>query len=185
MLKYICKLYLKITGFRVTGVDPETIDKKLFIVYPHTSNWDFPLGIAVKFGTPITVNYIAKDALFKPPHGFIFRWLGGIPVNRSKRSNFVDTMVNLYNTNDKLSLAISPEGTRKKVHKFKTGFYHIAHNAKVPIMMVKFDYGKKEVFFGEPFYTSGVYSDDLKFIIEFFEGTQGKIKENVGDWSQE
>ena len=93
MLKFICRLILKIWGFKVTGPNPELVPKKVYAVYPHTSNWDFPLGILMKFAMPIDVNYVAKDSLFKWPYGFIFRWLGGIPVDRSKSTNFVDMMV--------------------------------------------------------------------------------------------
>ncbi|MBK8348603.1 MAG: 1-acyl-sn-glycerol-3-phosphate acyltransferase [Saprospiraceae bacterium] len=80
---------------------------------PHTSNWDFPLGILMKFAMPIDVNYVGKTSLFKWPYGWLFRWLGGIPVDRKKNTNFVDSMVALYNKYDRLAFAIAPEGTRK------------------------------------------------------------------------
>jgi len=185
MIKWIASSIFKLWGFKVTGIDPETIPKKLYIVYPHTSNWDFPVGILMKFGIPINVNYIAKDSLFKWPYGFIFRKLGGIPVNRKERTNFVDTMVNMYKKHERLAFAMAPEGTRKKVRKFKTGFYYIAHNAQIPIIMVKFDWGNKLVDYSEPFYTSGVYRDDLKRIINHFRGTIGHTPENACQWEDE
>jgi 1-acyl-sn-glycerol-3-phosphate acyltransferase len=185
MLKFICRLILKIWGFKVTGPNPELVPKKVYAVYPHTSNWDFPLGILMKFAMPIDVNYVAKDSLFKWPYGFIFRWLGGIPVDRSKSTNFVDMMVDQYNKYDRLAFAMAPEGTRQRVQKFKSGFYYIAHKANVPIILVKFDFGNKEVHYSEPFYTTGVYADDLRFIIDHFKGTQGCIPELACQWEDE
>jgi 1-acyl-sn-glycerol-3-phosphate acyltransferase len=185
MLKLISKLLLKIWGFRITGPNPETIPKKVYVVYPHTSNWDFPLGILLKFGMPLKVNFVGKSSLFKWPYGGLFRWLGGIPVDRTKSTYFVDSMVNLYNSHDQLSFAISPEGTRKRVRKFKTGFYYIAYLAKVPIIFVKFDFGNKEVNFSQPFTPSGVYSEDLKIIINHFKGTKGYNPELGCQWEDE
>ncbi len=185
MLKWLSRLLLKLWGFRWTGIDPETIPKKLYVVYPHTSNWDFPLGILIKFGMPINVNYIAKDSLFKWPYGILFRKLGGIPVDRKKSTNFVDTMVAMYAAHDRLAFAIAPEGTRKKVNKFKSGFYYIAHLSGIPIILVKFDHRKKIVDFSEPMMTTGDYKSDLKIIIEHFRGTIGYVPENACQWEDE
>ncbi|MBK9742169.1 MAG: 1-acyl-sn-glycerol-3-phosphate acyltransferase [Saprospiraceae bacterium] len=185
MVKMLCRFLLKLWGFKVTGPNPEVVPKKVYAVYPHTSNWDFLLGILLKFAMPIDVNYIAKDSLFRWPHGILFRKLGGIPVDRSKNNNFVDTMANLYNKYDKLAFAISPEGTRKSVSKFKSGFYYIAVKAKVPIILVKFDFGNKVVDYSEPFYPTGVYADDLPFIIKHFKGTKGKNPELACQWEDE
>ena len=185
MLKIICGLILKIWGFRVTGPNPELIPKKVYAVYPHTSNWDFPLGIMLKFAMPIEVNYVGKDSLFKWPYGWFFRWLGGIPVDRKKSTNFVDNMVRLYGQYDKLAFALAPEGTRKRVQKFKSGFYYIAHKAQVPIILVKFDFGHKIVDFSEPFYTTGVYADDMKLIINHFKGVKGVNPELACQWEDE
>ncbi|MFZ1750683.1 MAG: 1-acyl-sn-glycerol-3-phosphate acyltransferase [Saprospiraceae bacterium] len=185
MLKLLCRAILKLWGFKVTGPNPELIDKKVYAVYPHTSNWDFPLGIILKFAMPIDVNYVGKDSLFKWPYGWIFRMWGGIPVDRSKSTNFVDTMVDQYSKYDKLAFAMAPEGTRKRVRKFRTGFYYIAHKAKVPIIFVKFDFGNKDVNFSEPFYTTGVYKDDLKLIIKHFEGTKGYNPALACQWEDE
>jgi 1-acyl-sn-glycerol-3-phosphate acyltransferase len=179
MIQFICRLILKIWGFKQTGTYPSHIPKKIYAVYPHTSNWDFPLGILLKGAIPMGVKYIAKDSLFKWPYGWLFRKLGGIPVDRSKSTNFVDAMVDLYQRYDRLSFAIAPEGTRKKVDKFKSGFYYIAVKAKIPIILVKFDYKNKEVHFSDPFYPSGNYDEDLKLIIAHFRGTVGKNPEQA------
>jgi 1-acyl-sn-glycerol-3-phosphate acyltransferase len=185
VIKLFCRLILKIWGFKITGTVPHHIKKKMYAVYPHTSNWDFPLGILMKFGIPLDVKYIAKDSLFRFPFGWFFKGLGGIPVNRKKSTNFVDMMVDLYDQYDVLSFAIAPEGTRKRVQKFKTGFYYIAVKAKIPIILVKFDYEHKEVNYSEPFYPTGVYSDDLKFIINHFKGTKGKNEALACQWEDE
>ncbi len=185
MIKWLCRFLLKIWGFKWIGFETETIPKKVYAVYPHTSNWDFPLGILLKFAVPLNVNYVGKDSLFKWPYGFIFRKLGGIPVERSKRTNFVDMMVNLYKEYDVISFALAPEGTRKKVTKFKSGFYYIAHNAQVPIIFVKFDFGNKVVDFSEPFTTTGDYKKDMVFIINHFKGTQGIHQELACQWEDE
>jgi 1-acyl-sn-glycerol-3-phosphate acyltransferase len=172
-------------GFKVTGIDPELYPQKVFVVYPHTSNWDFPLGILCKFGMPINVNFVAKASLFRWPFGKFFRFLGGIPVERGRSTNFVDQMIKLYDQYPVLGLAIAPEGTRKYVGKFKSGFYYIADGAKVPIIMVKFDWGNRVVDYSEPFYTTGNYNNDLKSFIEHFKGTQGYIAANGSDWAEE
>ncbi|MBK9256426.1 MAG: 1-acyl-sn-glycerol-3-phosphate acyltransferase [Saprospiraceae bacterium] len=186
MIRLICRLILyKIWGFRYTGHYPGEIAKKLYIVYPHTSNWDFPIGILLKGAIPMEVNYVGKDSLFKWPYGWFFRWLGGIPVNRSQRSNFVEMMVGLYNKYDRLSFALAPEGTRKRVRKFRSGFYYIALKADIPLVMVKFDFKNKVVNFSEPFKVSGDYKTDLKFIIHHFKGTQGKNPKLACQWEDE
>ena len=185
MLQRLSKWLLALWGFKVTGFYPESIPKKVYAVYPHTSNWDFLLGILVKFSMPIDVNYVGKDSLFKWPYGFIFRKLGGIPVDRSKSNQFVDQMAEQYQKYPKLAFAIAPEGTRKKVGKFKSGFYYIAVKANVPIILVKFDFGQRIVDFSEPFYPTGDYVKDMKFIIQNFKGTKGKNPEMATQWEDE
>ncbi|MCB0660433.1 MAG: 1-acyl-sn-glycerol-3-phosphate acyltransferase [Saprospiraceae bacterium] len=173
-MKYLSRLILFLWGFKITGIDPEIIPKKLYAVYPHTSNWDFPLGLLLRRAMPIRVNFIAKSSLFKFPFGWIFRSLGGIPVERSSSHNFVDTMVQVYNTHERIAFAIAPEGTRRRVTKFKSGFYYIALNAHIPIILVTFDFGKKVCNFSEPFTPTGDYKKDMSFIIQHFQGAKGK-----------
>jgi 1-acyl-sn-glycerol-3-phosphate acyltransferase len=146
-------------------------------VIPHTSNWDFPVGILLKFGYRMDVQYIAKHTLFRPPFGWFFRWTGGIPVDRSKKNNFVNAMVETLKKYDKISLSLAPEGTRKKVKKLKSGFYWIAHKSNVPLIFVRFDWGKKIVSFSDPFHTTGEYEADLKVIKEHFKSASGRIPE--------
>lgn len=161
-------------GFKILGNYPHEIKKKIVIVIPHTSNWDFPLGVLTKFAMPLDLNYVGKASLFKPPFGFFFRALGGVPVDRSKSNNYVASRVEEFRNRDAFTLVIAPEGTRKKVNRLRTGFYYIALQAGIPIIMCQFDWAKKEVVFREPFYPSGDWDADLLIIKDYFKDVQGK-----------
>jgi len=148
-------------------------------VGPHTSNWDFIFGVAYRSILSMNkVHFLGKKELFMPPFGFIFRALGGTPVDRHHKHNMVDQVVEIFNKNSSFKLAISPEGTRKKVDKLRTGFYFIAKKANVPIIMVGLDFKKKQVTFSEPFYTSDNREKDFLHILNFFEPIEGKIPTN-------
>jgi 1-acyl-sn-glycerol-3-phosphate acyltransferase len=177
MIKWICGILLKIWGFKITGIDPNQIKKKIYVVVAHTSNWDFPLGILTKGYAGLDVKYVAKASLFKWPYGWFFRALGGIPVDRSKSNNFVSSVANAIKSKDQISIALAPEGTRKKVDKLKSGFYYIAKEANVPIIPTKWDFKNKEVHFGEPFYPSDDEIKDLAFFDDYFKDVVGKIPE--------
>jgi 1-acyl-sn-glycerol-3-phosphate acyltransferase len=177
MMSKISHWLLKLWGFKFTGHFTSFPKRVMFVIMPHTSNWDFPLGVLIRSALQLKLNYIAKSSLFKWPYGFIFRWLGGIPVDRSKSSNFVDSVVDSIADMKDLSLAMSPEGTRKRVDKLKSGFYWIAIGAKMPLVFVKFDYGNKEINFAPPYIPTGDYASDLKIIEAHFKGVAGKIPE--------
>ncbi|HKK87874.1 MAG TPA: lysophospholipid acyltransferase family protein [Saprospiraceae bacterium] len=177
MLNRISSWILKVLGWRVTGKPPRDLKKYIIIVIPHTSNWDFPLGLLVRSKTGIQVNFIGKKSLFKPPWGFLFRRLGGYPVDRTKRASFVDNAVELFKENERFALTIAPEGTRSRTDHLKSGFYYIALGAKVPIIMVKFDYEHKVVDFADPFEPTGEKEDDFEFIEAHFKGVRGKHPE--------
>lgn len=174
MLSQISKFILSLLGWKITGAYPHHIDKFIIIVAPHTSNWDFPLGLLVRSAIKAKISFIGKSSLFKPPHGFIFRWLGGYPVDRTKNNNLVDSVVNLYNSSKKLTIVITPEGTRKKVEKIKTGFYFIAKGANIPILPVKFDFEHKDVNFGNLFYPTADKDADIEHIVNYYRGVKGK-----------
>lgn len=177
MFSAISKAILSLFGWKIEGAYPHHIPKKVLAVMPHTSNWDFPLGLLVRSAVGADIQYIGKSSLFKPPHGFLFRWLGGVPVDRSKRNGFVDAMVHLFNTRQKLTIVIAPEGTRKKVDQLRTGFYHIARRAGIPIILTQFDYPSKTVRFGAPFYPSDDMAADFHAIYDYFRGITGKHPE--------
>ena len=144
------------------------------IVCPHTSNWDFILGLLVKWALGLEIRYIGKHQLFRRPFGFIFRALGGYPVNRTKSNNLVQQVAELFKTEEQFVLALAPEGTRKKVETIKTGFYHIAETANVPILPVGFDFSKKEVILTKPYYVQGNKAAAMKYFIDFFSTLKGK-----------
>ena len=182
MIRWICRGLIKLWGFRIEGNFPVKDPKKLYIVMPHTSNWDFPLGVLMKIGYRMDVQYIAKHSLFKPPFGWFFRLTGGIPVDRSKSSNMVDAVVDLYNRHETISIALAPEGTRKRTEGIRSGFYYIAFKAKVPLIFVRFDFGNKRVTYSEAFYPSGNYDQDLPIIEEHFRGVEGCVPNNFYLW---
>lgn len=173
----ISRAILSLFGWKIEGEFRHDIPKKILVVVPHTSNWDFPLGILVRSAVRANIQFIGKDSLFKPPHGFIFRWLGGVPVDRSKSNNFVDNMIRTYNSHEKLTTVIAPEGTRKKVDRLRTGFYHIAVGAGIPMILTQFDFEHKVVRFREPFYPTGDKEADFKVIYDYFRGIKGKHPE--------
>ena len=177
MVKKLAKFVLKLLGFKITGQYPYHLKKKIFSVVPHTSNWDFPLGILLKWSLGAKINFIGKRSLFRKPFGWIFKYLGGIPVDRTKSSNTVQAIVDAFNREDEMALAIAPEGTRKKVDTLKRGFYFISKLSKVPVIFVKFDYQNKTIDFSEPFYPSEDESKDWDFINSYFDGILGKVPE--------
>jgi 1-acyl-sn-glycerol-3-phosphate acyltransferase len=163
----------KIFGWRVEGFRAPVALQHVAIALPHTSNWDFPVGVMARSIHQIPhVKFIGKASLFRFPFGFIFRALGGHPVDRSKSTNYVSAVVDIFKKNPTFSVCIAPEGTRKYVTKLKTGFYFIAKEAKVPLVLIKFDFAAKCVHFSAPYYLTN-YDDDMKYIVEYFNGTQG------------
>ena len=182
MLKAICSfILLKLWGWKIESVFPKDIKKSVIIVIPHTSNWDFPIGILLRPIIHLKTNFVGKKSLFNFPLGILMRALGGVAVDRSKHSNFVDAVVEVYNNHDQFSLTLTPEGTRSKVKTLKSGFYYIAYKAQVPIVCAKFDWGKKVLGFSAPFYPTGDYEKDLPKILEYFKGIKGRIPENDFD----
>lgn len=152
------------------------LTKSVVIVGPHTSNWDFILGLAIRSKLRLQhFKFLGKKELFDGPFGFFFRKLGGFPVDRSAKHNMVDQVVALFNAHETFTLVVSPEGTRKKVERLRTGFYHIAKKAGVPIIMVAFDFGHKQAFFSVPFFPGNDEEADLQNIIGFYAPVKGKI----------
>lgn len=173
MFKHLSRIILKTRGWKVVGEFP-SLNKYVIIMAPHTSNWDFIISLLVRSATDLKSRFLAKDSLFKPPVGWLFKKLGGYPVDRSKSKRLVDKVIDIYNKEDLFIVTIAPEGTRKKVKDWKSGFYYIAHGANVPIVMAAIDYGTKEVKISEPFYPTGDYEKDLLEIKSFYKGVKGK-----------
>lgn len=178
MLSKISSYILKKMGWQIVGSYPYNIKKKVIIVVPHTSNWDFPLGLLFRSAIKAKIHFVGKESLFRFPHGFIFRLLGGFPVKRDKKHNQVEQIARYFETREEFALTLAPEGTRKRVDTLKTGFYHIAVRAKVPIIMIKFDCEKKHFVIHEPLYPSGDLDKDMEIVNKFFRGTIGLNPKN-------
>ncbi len=142
--RWIGRTALRLAGWRVEGNFPDT-GRLVAAVAPHTSNWDFLLGAAAMFALDLKVSFIGKHTLFVWPFSAILRWMGGIPVDRSASRGLVGEAVDAFRGEPARVLAIAPEGTRKKVERFKTGFLHIARGAGVPVVLVGLDYSMRAV----------------------------------------
>ena len=178
MLRPLYLLLFNIFGWKTSGTFPPGLKKFIIAVAPHTSNWDFPLGLAARSILRIQkAQFLGKSQLFRPPFGWFFRLLGGHPVERTTRKDMVEQVVKIFNKHDAFILAMAPEGTRKKVDKLRTGFYYIAKGAQVPIIPVGFDFGKKEVIVSQPVYPTENIDDDLEKILVFYRTIRGRNPE--------
>jgi len=173
MFYHLSRLILKILGWKVTGLYPSDVKKLILVAAPHTSNWDFPLGLMIRSVIKKDVKYIGKASLFRPPLGWILKPLGGMPVDRTKSNNFVEAVVKKFNEKEELAILFAAEGSRKRVEKFKTGFYHIARLAKIPILPTVLDYDKKEFRFLDLVWPTSNFAEDLAHIESLFRGTRG------------
>jgi 1-acyl-sn-glycerol-3-phosphate acyltransferase len=177
MFRWLCRQCLRLMGWKSVGDFPVGLKKYVVIVAPHTSGWDFVIGVMFRSVLHMEkAHYLGKAELFKPPFGFLFRWLGGYPVDRSSRHNMVEQVVNIFQQHDEFVLALSPEGTRQRVDRLRTGFYNIARQAKVPIVMIGFDYQRKLVLIDKPFDVTNE-EVDMKRILDFFRPVRGKFAE--------
>ncbi len=169
-------IYFKLLGWQMSGDFPE-LDKCVVIVVPHTHWHDFFLGVLVRRIINKNINFIAKKSLFNPPFGWYFKWMGGAPIDRSKSSDKVAAIAEIFKERKQFRLALAPEGTRKKVDQWKTGFYYIAKAANVPIVMVAFDFGKKLVKISGVHWTTEDKETDFKVYHKFYEGVIGRVPE--------
>jgi 1-acyl-sn-glycerol-3-phosphate acyltransferase len=153
--------------------------KFVIIAAPHTSNWDFPyfLGLADKLDLPLS--FMGKESLFRWPFAGVMKELGGVPVNRSSSHNMVDQMIAEFARRDTFMLAIAPEGTRGKVERWKTGFYHIAMGAGVPLVCGLMDYAKKRGGLGPAIYPTGDYEADMAKVAEIYRSCTPKHPERA------
>lgn len=147
----------------------------MVIVVPHTSWHDFYLGLMVRRILGVDIKYLAKKELFKPPFGWYFKWMGGTALDRTPGQNKVEAIAAIFDQKEEFRLAIAPEGTRKKVAEWKTGFYYIARSANVPIVMIAFDFGRKQVKISKPLWTTNDREQDFLEIREFYKEVTGKV----------
>jgi len=168
-------LFLKLAGWRVEGALPPEAKKSVFIAAPHTSNWDLPYTLMVAFVLRLNIHWMGKASLFRFPFGGLMRWLGGIAVDRSKSNNLVAASAQaIALAPGALQLIVPPEGTRAKSRYWKSGFFHIAVAAGVPIVMAYMDYSRKVSGLGPVFYASGDLEADMVAIKAFYAPFKGK-----------
>ncbi len=170
------KAVLRLLGWDFEGEIPN-LPKMVVIGAPHTSNWDFLVGMATLLGLGFGVQWIGKHTLFRPPFGGVMRLLGGVPVNRETSKGLVAQVVEEFKQRERFALGVAPEGTRKRVEKWKTGFYFMAHGAGVPILPAFFDYPRKRVGVGPLLHHSGDLEADLATLRAFYAPFQGKNPE--------
>ena len=167
------KLFLRVRGWRVEGRLPAGT-KAVAIAAPHTSNWDLPLMLAVSYVLGVKPSWLGKRQLFVGPLGWLLRRLGGIPVDRARRTNLVEQVTAYFATVDQLFLVIPPSGTRKRATHWKSGFYHIARGAQVPIICAFLDYRRKVGGVGPTVVPSGDVRADMRIIRDFYAQVTGK-----------
>jgi 1-acyl-sn-glycerol-3-phosphate acyltransferase len=171
--QFLARLFIRMTGWKPDGVRPEA-NQFVLIAAPHTTNWDFVYLLAFASYFELEISWMGKQSLFRWPFGQIMRALGGISVRREKRENLVMAMARSFDDHPILGLVVPAEGTRGHVEYWKSGFYHIANTANVPIVMSYLDYAKKTGGFGPAFSPSGDVRKDMDFIRAFYAGRQGK-----------
>jgi 1-acyl-sn-glycerol-3-phosphate acyltransferase len=172
LLRHMTNLVFRLMGWRVEGKLPD-LPKFILIGAPHTSNWDFFMFLGVIFHLRENVRFMGKAELFRSPLGWFFYWCGGIPVDRKKSQGLVDQMVTACEKSDRFILTIAPEGTRHFVTEWKMGFYHIARNAGIPIVMAIVDGKNKTMRVGQVFHPTENMAADIKAIQEYFAGVVG------------
>lgn len=179
MMKTIAATILKMVGWRVSFALPSR-DKYVLVGAPHTSNWDFPLGLLAMWASGLRCNWVGKHTLFKGPLGPIMRGIGGIPVDRLGSVGFVKKVIDIFASRDQFVLAISPEGTRSLTKHWKGGFYHIALAAKVPVALGYIDYPRKQIGIDRMFEPSGDIVADFAILQEYYQDKIGKRPEKQG-----
>lgn len=164
---------LRLLGWRVEGEIPN-LPKFVIAVAPHTSNWDFVVGLAAMFALDLRIGYLSKHTLFRWPFGGLMRWTGAIPVDRSSPHGVVAESVAAFSKVDRRILAIAPEGTRSRVRQFKSGFLQIARGAQVPVVLASLDWAAKVVRLGPAFEPGEDVEADRRRTEAFFASVRGK-----------
>jgi 1-acyl-sn-glycerol-3-phosphate acyltransferase len=160
LFRPVARAWLWSTGFRVIGQFPD--DRKFVVIAaPHTSNWDLPHTLAAGIHYGKSIHWMGKATIFRWPFGGLMRWLGGISIDRSQSTNAVAAMVDVFAARSDLALVVAPSGTRSATARWKSGFYHIAHGAQVPLVLAYIDYKRREVGIADVLVPTGDYEADL------------------------
>ena len=165
----LCQKLFIAQGWQIQGEIPN-LAKAVAIVSPHTSNIDAWYGFLAVAALGLKITVLGKDSLFKPPFKPLLNWIGIIPVQRNSAHGLTQQVVNRIQQTNEIWIGLAPEGTRKKATQLKSGFYHIAHAANIPIVMLSFDYDHKTIHCLGTFYPSGNYTQDLKKILQHYVG---------------
>jgi 1-acyl-sn-glycerol-3-phosphate acyltransferase len=173
-VKYLARAILRLGGWRIEGAKPD-LEKYVLVAAPHTSNWDFLWMICMAYALEIRVSWLGKDALFNPLVGWFFRLLGGIPVDRSAPSDLVSRLASRFASSKDLVLLVPVEGTRSHAPHWKSGFYHIAGAARVPVVLGFLDYAKCTGGFGPTVVPTGDVASDMNVVRGFYAGIAGKF----------
>lgn len=176
----LCLGVLSLFGWR-TVYKPPTEPKGIILVYPHTSNWDFMIGILFSYGYGLGASWIAKHSAFRWPLGPVLRRMGGIPIDRRKARGTIGAMVEAYRESDSLWIAITPEGTRSHTNHWKSGFYRIALAADVPCALGFIDFKTRTVSIATYVRFTGQTEKDLDVLRKFFAGKRGLHREKEGE----
>ncbi|MEL0650547.1 1-acyl-sn-glycerol-3-phosphate acyltransferase [Algibacter sp. TI.3.09] len=171
-------IYFKVLGWQIVGntdFSKDTVKKAVIIAAPHTSWHDFYIGVLLRAVIQVKTNFVGKKELFVFPVAWFFRALGGAPINRQNNENKVDAIAKLFKEKEEFRMTLAPEGTRKKVDQWRTGFYYIAKQANVPIIMFTLDFENKQNKISEPFYPTDNAEADFEVLRAFFKDVKGKV----------
>ncbi|MCH8034526.1 MAG: lysophospholipid acyltransferase family protein [Bacteroidetes bacterium] len=180
MLQFLASAFLKLFGWDAVQGLPK-FKKYVLIGAPHTSNWDFVLAMLVALAIGLRFKWLGKHTLFKNPFGYVLKFFGGIPIDRTIHSSVIERVAEMFNNSERLVIAITPEGTRSKTEFWKSGFYYIALNAKVPVAFAFLDYENKKIGVGDHFIPCGDIDADMQIIRNFYSGIKGKRPEKQGE----
>lgn len=178
LVRAVGRAVLRVAGWRRVGELPE-LPKFVVCVVPHTSNWDFVIGYAGKMSYNLRAGWLGKASLFRGPMGPLLRFMGGIAVNRSAAHGVVGEAVDRFSSVDQLVLGVAPEGTRRKVDRWKSGFYHIARESGVPIVPVALDWGTRRLRVGPTLHPTDDEAADIETLQSFFRTVRGRVPERA------
>ena len=177
-MQALARFTLRVLGWSLEGRRPDT-KRSILLAAPHTSNWDLPFMLAAAYAFGIRPSWLGKRELFRRPFGGFMRWLGGIPIDRSRSGNFVAEAVERFTQGEPLTMVIPPSGTRSRAPYWKSGFYHIARGASVPVVCSALDYRRRVATIGPALALSGDVGRDMDAIRSFYEGVSGKYPERT------
>jgi 1-acyl-sn-glycerol-3-phosphate acyltransferase len=184
LLRLVAKLGLRLTGWKLES--PGDIKPPMVLIgAPHTSNWDCLLLVVLALELRVTVCWLGKHTLFRWPLGGFMRWVGGIPVNRTERSNQVERTAQFLRDHPDILLCVTPEGTRRKVERWKSGFYYISYLSGAPMLLTAIDADARYVRMPGTFVPTGDAEREIPAIQQLYRGYTGIVRENTFELPEE